>query len=386
MTIAIVFHSFGPYHVARIGAVARRIGKERCLAIEIAARTTTYAGSPVETDAFRRQTLISEVEYENAPAARKVFALLRALQRFNPDAVALPGWGYPETQAALAWCRLRRKTAVVMSESQEKDNPRRRAQELVKRALLKMADAALVGGASHAAYVAKLGVPVDRIFRGYDVVDNDHFASNADRVRADAGRWRTVLKVPAAYFLTSARFVPEKNLLGMMRAYAAYRDRAGTSPWHWVLVGDGPQKDELVRARESLALQEFVHFPGFVRYPALPAYYALASAFVLPSTWEPWGLVVNEAMASGLPVLVSSRCGAAELVRPGENGYTFDPYNEGELTAAMVTLATSPKLEQMGESSRCAIRGYGVERFASALVSASEQRRGTRRRALPARG
>jgi len=172
----------------------------------------------------------------------------------------------------------------------------------------------------------------------------------------------------------------------MMRAYAAYRDQAGSSSWHWVLVGDGPQKDELVRARESLALQEFVHFPGFVRYPALPAYYALASAFVLPSTWEPWGLVVNEAMASGLPVLVSSRCGAAELVRPGENGYTFDPYNEGELTAAMVTLATSPKLEQMGESSRSAIRGYGVERFASALVSASEQGRGTRsRRAVPAR-
>ena len=112
MTIAIVFHSFGPYHVARIGAVARRIGKERCLGIEIAARTTTYAGSPVETDAFRRQTLINEIEYESAPAARKVFALLRALQRFNPDAVALPGWDAPSLDPHAAEGRRRFSLAL----------------------------------------------------------------------------------------------------------------------------------------------------------------------------------------------------------------------------------------------------------------------------------
>jgi 1,2-diacylglycerol 3-alpha-glucosyltransferase len=93
-----------------------------------------------------------------------------------------------------------------------------------------------------------------------------------------------------------------------------------------VVCGDGDLRPRLHALARELGLEQRVHWPGFVQYPDLPVYYALADAFILASTIEPWGLVVNEAMACGLPVLVSDRCGCApDLVPEGQNGFTFKP-------------------------------------------------------------
>jgi glycosyltransferase involved in cell wall biosynthesis len=118
-----------------------------------------------------------------------------------------------------------------------------------------------------------------------------------------------------------------------------------------------------------------VLLPGFKQYPDLPAYYGLASAFIHASTTEQWGLVVNEAMASGLPVLVSNRCGCAQdLVREGVNGFTFDPYNVEEMANVMLRLTETPKhrLTEMGDASRQLISAWGPERFARGLHDAAE--------------
>jgi glycosyltransferase involved in cell wall biosynthesis len=110
--------------------------------------------------------------------------------------------------------------------------------------------------------------------------------------------------------------------------------------------------------------------PGFKQYPELPNYYGLASAFVLPSISETWGLVVNEAMASGLPVLVSDRCGCApDLVRDGTNGFTFDPYSVEEIASAMLRVwkMEDGELKRMGAESSRIIAAWGPERFVSGL-------------------
>jgi glycosyltransferase involved in cell wall biosynthesis len=114
--------------------------------------------------------------------------------------------------------------------------------------------------------------------------------------------------------------------------------------------------------------------PGFKQYDELPAYYALASAFVLASVVEPWGLVVNEAMASGLPVLVSERCGcAASLVRAGENGYMFDPADTGAIGASMARMAhaSDASRQEMGRASATIIEEFGPARFATGLLRAA---------------
>ena len=102
----------------------------------------------------------------------------------------------------------------------------------------------------------------------------------------------------------------------------------------------------------------------------MPAYYGLASAFVHASTTEQWGLVVNEAMASGLPVLVSNRCGCApDLVQEGVNGFTFDPYNVEQLAQLMLKISAFQtfSLSTFGAASRRIIADWGPERFASGL-------------------
>jgi glycosyltransferase involved in cell wall biosynthesis len=113
-----------------------------------------------------------------------------------------------------------------------------------------------------------------------------------------------------------------------------------------------------------------VFMPGFKQYSEIPAYYALAEAFILPSTTEQWGLVVNEAMASGLPVLVSERAGSAgDLVQSGFNGYTFDPYNVVHLSDLMVRLAIDRDArEAMGTASSDLIKEWSPDVFSKRLL------------------
>jgi glycosyltransferase involved in cell wall biosynthesis len=115
-----------------------------------------------------------------------------------------------------------------------------------------------------------------------------------------------------------------------------------------------------------------VHLPGFKQYDELPVYYALAKAFVHASTTEQWGLVVNEAIASGLPVIVSERCGCVpELVQ--DNGFTFDPMNDDELAARLVDMASlsDNHLEEFQEASRRIAERFGPDRFGDGLEQAA---------------
>ena len=135
------------------------------------------------------------------------------------------------------------------------------------------------------------------------------------------------------------RYSPEKNLLRLLEAYGLYRQGSATK-WSLVLVGDGPQRSELERFVSRSGL-EGVLFKRFAPIQDLPTYYALAGCFILPSTVDPWGLVVNEAMACGLPVIVSDLCGCApELVQEGENGFRCDPYDVGAIAALLGRMAS----------------------------------------------
>jgi len=119
---------------------------------------------------------------------------------------------------------------------------------------------------------------------------------------------------------------------------------------------------------------DHVRLVGGKGYGELPAFYAHASAFIHASTTEQWGLVVNEAMAAGLPVLVSNRCGcAADLVKDGENGSTFDPTNEEQMADLMLRISSDEeRRKEMGRKSREIIANWGPARFASGLSSAIE--------------
>lgn len=363
--IAVMVARLGPYHVARLQALGARFGEEAVCALEMSSATTEYAWEPVEARGFRRVTLFEDVPYEGIAREALRTRLLAALDAEKPQTLAVNGWGFFESRVALSWCQSRRVPSVLMSDSTERDSQRGRVREWAKGHLVRCADAAFVAGSRHAAYLEKLGFAEDRIVRGYDVVDNAYFAAQTEAAR----RSPPPEGLGRPYFLVVARFVPKKNLLRLLDAFAAYKARAGVRAWDCALVGDGPLSDALHDRVRALRLEGAVHFSGFRQYGELPAWFAHASALVLPSTSEQWGLVVNEAMAAGLPVAVSDACGCAEdLVK--DNGVVFDPLDEHSIANALHLLAHESPLEQWGRRSRELIASYSPQSFAAAMEEA----------------
>jgi 1,2-diacylglycerol 3-alpha-glucosyltransferase len=363
--VAIIFHRFGPYHCARVRAVAAKVS---AVGIEVVRKDSTYQWDVIhDPQGFRRVTLFPELE-GNQPSLRELRRrLYSCLEKEHPRAVAIPGWSAPYALLALNWCLQRAVPAVLMSESAVLDKRRISLAERVKGRLLRLYSSALVGGSRHAQYLDELGFPRSAMFTGYDVVDNAHFAQFESGSEGGLGAGHS--------FLACCRFVPVKNLPRLLQAYARYRQAAGSRAWGLVLAGDGPEREKLSRLMTALDLNGLVRIPGFVQYDDLRGLYARAGAFILPSVSEPWGLVVNEAMAAGLPVLVSNRCGCApDLVEEGRNGFTFDPYDIEGLARLMVRMSTMSDAERaaMGQASREIISRWTPETFATNLVKAVE--------------
>jgi glycosyltransferase involved in cell wall biosynthesis len=248
-------------------------------------------------------------------------------------------------------------------------------------------DSALAGGSPQKEYQDQLGFPGSLVFTPYDVVDNDYFAAGAERARADRSAVDHLpgLADPHPYFLASGRFVARKNFGQLLAAYAAYREHTDR-PWRLILLGDGPLRPELERLAAST---DGVTFAGFRQIEELPAYYGLAGAFVHPSRTEPWGLVVNEAMAAGLPIISSTEVGATyDLVREGENGYRWTPGETAvhDLATLLTRISGQPEEDRraMGARSIAIVAGWSPERFARGLADAIAAGRARADRPAPA--
>jgi 1,2-diacylglycerol 3-alpha-glucosyltransferase len=367
--VAVVFQRFGPYHLARLTAAFEALD---IVGIELSATDRTYAWEATNTrpPSFERHVVSPDIDRETVfGMTRKVW---RALSVADPQAVAIAGWSHPGSLAALLWCSQRRIPAIVMSDSAEGDSVRRPWRELIKQHVLSLFSAGLVAAEPHARYLEGLGVPSDAIFDGLDVVDNAHFALGAAAAQANHGALRARYGLPQQYFLVSSRMIAKKNLFAVIEAYKLYRDAAGPDAWHLVMLGDGRLMPALRDAARRAGLDADVHFPGFQQYGDLPAFYGLAGAFILASTTEQWGLVVNEAMAAGLPVIVSERCGCCHaLVQQGKNGFSFDPADPKQLAGYMRRVTDDPLLAaSMGRSGQATIAQWSPLRFAVNLAAA----------------
>ncbi len=363
MRLAVIFDRFGPYHIARLKAAALCTD---LTGIEIAGRSDEYAWARIsDVSGFRQCTLFPDASSKAVSQRNILHALELTLADIKPDVVAIPGWGTRAGLMALKWSLAHDIPLIMMAESTLIDQWREPIKEAVKGSLISLAGAALVGGERTAKYVMALGMPAERIFVGYDVVDNAYFVEETDRAKGDAAKIRLTLQLPQRYFLASSRFVPKKNLTRLLLAYSQYKAKRGERGWKLVILGDGPLRGKLLRQRSRLHLESDVIFPGFVQYDQLPLYYGLAGAFVHASIVEQWGLVVNEALAAALPVLVSNRCGCVpELVHDGENGFLFDPLNIGELSRLLDLVSRTPDLQKMGRRSRSIIQGWSPAKFA----------------------
>jgi glycosyltransferase involved in cell wall biosynthesis len=367
-TVVWLTNNISHYHRARADAFAREWPGSFTI-LQLANRDALPVLESKACEFARTVTLFPGTTIDKVPNLRLRNSLLRSLEEIRPDVCCLNGWGLPGTAAMLHWALRRGAPCVLMSDSNEHDAPRAWWKDAIKRCLVTQCGAALVAGSWSREYAIRLGMSPESIFDGYDVVDNDHFRTGALSARTSRDRALVSLGLPKNYFLACARFEPVKNLHRLIEGYAAYVREIGSEPWSLVLAGDGPLRRDLESLAEGLGVRERLTFKGLVPYQDLPGTYALAKALVHPSTKDTWGLVVNEAMASGLPVLVSERCGCSkDLVSHQVNGLLFNPWRTEEITSVMLTAhRESSRLEQMGRESSAIIAQWGPERFAGNL-------------------
>lgn len=381
ITLVIQWPRFGPYHLARLNAAFQGLKRDgvRVVGMETASLDDTYAWQQ-ETGGtvFERCVVLPGKVYEKSSPVDMWFGVYSVLERVKPHAVAICGWSSHDAWSALAWCKLHRRRAILMCASKYDDAPRVASKEWLKGVVVRQFDAAVCSGSPQRSYLERLGMRPEQILYGAGVIDNEFFWQGAEHARRDptAHRSLTGLESPGPFFLASARFMKWKNLDGLLRAYAEYRRRLdnsdrGRAAWRLVIVGDGPERSALERLVHSERIQG-VSFPGFVQIDKLPVYYGLASVFIHPSHKEPWGLVVNEAMAAGLPVLVSNCCGCAQdLVCEGGNGFTFPSDDAGYLSNLMMRVSSGEvDLESMSMASRNQIQEWGPKRFADGMYGA----------------
>jgi 1,2-diacylglycerol 3-alpha-glucosyltransferase len=361
------------YHLSRLRALLQHEAfRSRVSGIELVGGCGVHRGLQFrepERDGLPISSLFPDSDWDQVGQLRLARAVWRELGRLNPSSVLVPGWYTAPALAAALWAKLHRRCSILMSETTEHDHPRVWWKESSKRILVRfLFDFGIAGGKPHVRYLRQLGFHPNKIARCYDVVDNAFFERATDRARQNSNL-RQLSGLPESFFLYVGRLAPEKNLPALLRAFASYRSAGGS--WSLVLVGDGGERPELEALSQQLRVDCEVIFSGLQASNQLPHYYAFAGCFVLPSVREPWGLVVNEAMASGLPVLVSSRCGCAEdLVESGGNGYLFDPNNESELSDRMLTMdISSPQTRAaMGSRSRAIVAGYSPACWAAEVA------------------
>ena len=366
--VVVIWIDWYAYHVARFrGLEAAPTLAGKVVGLELVGGIGVHAGLK-----FREQlppelaieTLEPESNWAQAGKLRLGCRLWARLSELEPEVVLVPGYYTLPAVAAALWAKLHRSASVLMTESTAYDHPRVGWKEWAKGLLLRaLFDWAVAGGKEHRAYLTQLGFPAERTAHFYDVVDNELFAQGTDALRSS--HLGTDFALPSGpYFVYVGRLAEEKNVSRLVDSWVAYRHAGGT--WPLVLVGDGPLNSSLRKGAADSGFGGEIFFPGLKTSRALLPYYAFAGCFVLPSTREPWGLVVNEAMASGLPVLVSDRCGCAvDLVEPGRNGFVFPPLDGVALTMRMHQISSlSPaELEAMRAESRRRVKVYSPQNF-----------------------
>jgi glycosyltransferase involved in cell wall biosynthesis len=368
--VALLHHQYGPYHVARARALERRF-RGRVHLIQLA----SHEASREWRRAGESPTILTAAEgtLETLSGRDVARGLIELLERLQPGALVVAGYAHPAMRAAARWGRRNRAASILLSDSHRADRRRHGVKELAKRIwLARHFHAVFAAGATSAMYASTLGFGASRIWRGYDVVDNAFFAERAAAGRPIGESLLRDLGLPDRVFLYVGRFSPEKNLDRLLDAMTEYRRRAGAAAWGLLMVGSGPQAEALARRIGSLSGS--VAMLGFKQAEELAQIYGACAALILPSTSEPWGLVVNEAMAAGLPVLASDRVGAVfDLVFPGINGYVFDAESTRDMTEAMLRLSSQEvDASSMGLASARIVSNFTPDTWATALADCIE--------------
>jgi glycosyltransferase involved in cell wall biosynthesis len=288
--------------------------------------------------------------YEDVPRWRMLTRLTWEVLKTKSDLVVLPGYHRPEYWAMMLACIVTGKRRAVFCDSTARDQPRRILTSIPKRIFFALCDGFFGFGERSREYLISLGAKQERIF-----IPCQAAALPAsfvpERALSDRLHHRSGNEL---VFLYVGRFTQEKGAGTLIDAFALLKQRIPGASLR--IVGSGPMGEELGRKVAELGLCDSIHFLGSLQDEPLSREYFGATCLVVPSEREPWGLVVNEALSHGCPVVVSENCGCVpELVIDGVTGYAFAAGNVANLEQTLLKT-----IEEFSDTGRVAQRCMDV--------------------------
>ena len=257
--------------------------------------------------------------------------------------------GYiPRMMIVAVLARVMYKNCVIFIDSFESNNKSPKLHKLKRLLLPRVFSGAIVPGLHQNVFAKSLGFAESKIYRIPFIVDSEHFS------RVEGAR--------REYFLYVGRLSKEKSVELIIDSYARYKSAGGRRALK--ICGDGPLKEEIYEKVQRLDL-EGVDFQGWVPYDDLPEIYNGATALILFSSFEPWGVCVNEAISCGTPLILSDRVGAQECVVEGENGFLVEHSNVTALSKKLLSLDDDKLVESFSSASYLISQSFNQEVVAS---------------------
>ena len=298
--------------------------------------------------------------------------ITKILRRYNPDVVITSGYDSLAYWQAFLYCKIYRKKFILWNGTTLLSvGSIKGIRGLLKNIIIRGANRYIAYGTKAKEYLEYFGAKPNEIYIGSNTVDMEYFKSKVVEYTNKDNFISERKKYPKYLLLYVGQLIRRKGIIQVLKAF----DNLSDSEVGLMIVGSGPQEKELKKFCEEKNLNN-IFFEGFQQQEMLPKYYALADVFILPSFEEVWGLVVNEALASGLYVLSSKYAGASyDLIKEGWNGEIFNPYKLEEIVELIKRVKENIKniRERREDISQHACREFSIERSAQEFIKAIKE-------------
>jgi glycosyltransferase involved in cell wall biosynthesis len=333
-TVVFVWENFGPTHDDRCQAVAAMNAYTKVIGLQFYAKSEIYDWQPQPDTGFSKITLFEGIHHTDRNFWVCAATLIKSCRRAKATDVFFCHYEWPEVAIAAIVLRLLGKHVFLLYDSKFDDYPRFIWRELFKSLWLLPYQGALVASKRSKDYLRFLGMRSEPIEFGYDTISLARIRRLAGTAAAPEG-----CLFQSRHFTIIARLVDKKNLHMALKAYANYA-LSTSEPRPLRLFGAGPLEAALREEVRLANLQHLVTFEGFQQTEAIAAALGSSLAVLLVSQEEQFGFAIIEALAMGVPVLISPACGAHdEFVRSGVNGFVVEPDNIIGLAHFMSQLA-----------------------------------------------
>lgn len=356
------FRIYWPARLHELNNVLKQRGDELTV-IEIAGKGSPYAFARKTEVCLDWVVLFPDNSPEHLQPSFIKVQLFKVLNELMPDVIIAGATAFPSGALAVQWGLMRGAKVITFDDAKCEAVKRNLAVEFIKKSVYRGVDAMIYPAPDWQSTGIYWGFENEQLFYGLDVVDNIYWAKPA-KESISFGH----------YFVSVGRQIKKKNHMTIVKAYAKYRQSVGIDAYDLVLIGEGPEHEKLVKFVSEANLENCIHLLPFFTQEELPAIYQHAKALISSgSSSETWGLVINEAMAGGCPIIASVECGATNtLVKDGVNGYRFSCDDQEQLVKLMIKFHQLgfDRQNSMREASRKIISNWGLSRFANTCVSA----------------